>query len=373
MKKIILMIAIVALARAAAQAQVLAFQPGDLAVLRAGDGLVSLHHKQSPLFIDEFVPGVSNASPVFTVPIATNGPGTIFINGHAVTEGMLSRSDDKRLLAFAGYGGVNLLQIPGTPSLLDIERVFGTMDAAGHEQTIVYEKHSADVKMNPRGAATDGSNNFWSCGNAFGTAYFNALPPDGLVIFNGAPNSRDAKIINHVLYVTLNDEDATAAGLNAGIYSFQDADGNPAPLPKAATSSLALVVEARKPYTRIAGFDMNPQATVAYMADTDMGVEKYVKTNGSWQFAYNFSIPQNISAADNHENGCFGLAVNFSGAAPVIYATTTEGYNGCVNSNRVVQIVDTNAMATVMTLAQSPSDRIAYRGIDFTPENPSAH
>ncbi len=369
MKNMILTIAALALAGAAAQAQgVPSFQPGRLAVMRAGDRMVSLHQKQSPLFIDEFLPGAFNPSPTFTLRVPTNGPQTIFINGHAATEGMLSRSDDKHLLAFAGYGGVNLLQVPGTPSLLDIERVFGTVDAAGHEQTIVYEKHSADVKMNPRGAATDGSNNFWSCGNAFGTAYFNAGPPSGLVIFNGAPDSRDAKIINHVLYVTLNDEDAAAANLNAGIYSFQDTDGNPAPLPKAPTSSLALVVAATSPYTKIAGFDMNPQGTIAYMADTDMGVEKYVKTNGSWQFACNFSIPQNISTADNHENGCFGLAVDFSGAAPVIYATTTEGYNGCVNSNRVVQIVDTNAMATVTTLAQSPSDRIAYRGIDFTPE-----
>jgi len=66
--------------------------------------------------------------------------------------------------------------------------------------------------------------------------------------------------------------------------------------------------------------------------------------------------------------GCFGLVVDFSKPAPIIYATTTEGYDGSVNSNCVVRIVDTYATATVTTLAQSGSAKIAYRGVNFTPE-----
>jgi hypothetical protein len=92
-----------------------------------------------------------------------------------------------------------------------------------------------------------------------------------------------------------------------------------------------------------------------------------VKTDGAWKFAYNFSIPQNIPAEADNLNGCFAVAVDFSGTAPIIYATTTEGYGGSVNSNRVVQIVDTGADAKVTTIAQSPSGDIAYRGIAFTP------
>lgn len=94
-------------------------------------------------------------------------------------------------------------------------------------------------------------------------------------------------------------------------------------------------------------------------------------TELSPEFAYNFSIPQNIPAAANHETGCFALTADFSGAAPIIYATTTEGCNGCVNSNRVVQIVDTGASAGVTTIAQARSATIAFRGIAFTPENPA--
>jgi hypothetical protein len=131
-------------------------------------------------------------------------------------------------------------------------------------------------------------------------------------------------------------------------------------------------VEAVEPYTKNVGFDINPAGTVAYIADTTAGIQKYVKAGDSWKLAYNFSIPQNIPEAENHATGCFGLVVDFSRSNPTIYATTTEGYGGCVNSNRVIRIVDTNATAVVTTLAQAPSARIAYRGIDFTPEIPPA-
>ena len=342
------------------------FQPKHLAVLQAGNGELDLKLKQSPVFIDEFAPGAFNPQPLSAVAIPTNGPDTIFFNGHAATEGMLSRSADGRFLVFAGYGGVNLLQSGGTPSLLDIGRAFCTVDAEGRVHTVIYGKQGRSGKMNPRGAASDGENNFWSCGNALGTAYYNAAGSAAPVNFHDVPNSRAIKIINHTLYVTLNGADSIVAGQPPGIYSFTE-DDEDAPLPRSPDSALKLVVPAKEPYTKIAGFDLNPAGTIAYVADTADGVQKYVKTNGAWNFAYNFSIPQNIPASENHEAGCFGLVVDFTGPAPIIYATTAEGYNGCANSNRVVQIVDTNANAVVTTLAQAPNKQVAYRGIDFTP------
>lgn len=370
MKKIILMAAGVALAGLTAGAQE-KFLPNHLAVLRAGDGVLDLKLKQSPAFIDEFATDGFNAAPLLTVKIPTNGPDTLFFNGHAATEGMLTRSADGRLLAFAGYGGVNLLEMSGTPSVLNIKRGFCTVDAAGKIQTAIYGKQG-DEKMNPRGIVTDGTNNFWGCGNASGTVYYNPADLTEPVAFTAIPNSRAIKIINHVLYTTLNAPDGYVSGVPAGIFSFADADGNPAPLPRDAGSTLKLVVAAQEPYTKIAGFDMNADGTIAYLADAVAGIEKYVNTNGAWKFAYNFSIPQNIPASENRETGCFDVAVDFSGKVPVIYATTTEGYNGCVNSNRVVKIVDTNAMATVTTLAQAGNARMAYRGIAFTPESQPA-
>ena len=362
MKKIIMTAAVMGLAGLCAQAQLL---PKHLAVLRAGNGVMKLHLKQSPIFVDEFATGAYNDAPLMTVAIPTNGTDTIFFNGHAATEGMLSLSADGKELAFAGYAGVNLLQQTGTPSLLDIGRAFGTVNSTGKITTKIYEQYGGTEKMNPRGAATDGANHFWSCGNSSGTAYYDE-GSDALVKFTDVPDSRQVKIVNGTLYATLDGPDATYMNTQPGIFSFQD-NGSAAPLPKTKDATLNLVVPAKKQYAKIAGFDINPQATIAYTADVDNGIQKYVKSNGTWQFAYNFSIPQVIPEAVNHGDGCFAVAVDFSGASPIVYATTTEGYNGSVNSNRVVQIVDTGANATVTTIAQSKSDEIAYRGIDFTP------
>src|SRR5208282_5577904 len=161
MNKIILAVASVAgLAGLAAAEQPERFLPGHLAVLRAGDGVVGLKLKQAPIFIDQFDPGGFNSAPSYTVKIPTNGPDTLFFNGHAATEGALARSADRKLLSFAGYSGVNLLQSNGTPSLLDIQRAFCTVDAAGKVHTTCYRTHSRVEKMNPRGVVTDGSNNF---------------------------------------------------------------------------------------------------------------------------------------------------------------------------------------------------------------------
>jgi len=344
------------------------FLPKHLAVLRAGNGALRLHLKQSPVFIDEFAPDSFNNAPLLTIAIPTNGPDAIFFNGHAATEGMMCRSSDGQFLTFAGYGGVSLLQESGTPSLLDIGRAFCTVDAAGHTHTIIYEQYGGTEKMNPRGGVTDGANHFWSCGNASGTAYYDAGGSGGPVIFAAVPDSRQVKIISGTLYTTLNGPDGVFLGVPSGIFSFVDGSGDPEPLPDSPKTKLSLAVQADKDYSKIAGFDMNPEGTIAYTADAEKGVQKYVKADGDWKFAYNFSIPQNIPTAANHENGCFALTADFTGSAPVIYATTTEGYNGCVNSNRVVRIVDTGASAQVTTIAQATSAEIVFRGISFTPE-----
>jgi hypothetical protein len=360
---------IMALVSAGVRAQNAQFLPGQLAVLRAGDGLVNQHLKQSPIFVDQFDPNRFNPAPSFTVAIATNGVNAFFFNGHAATEGGMTRSADRRLLAFAGYGCVSLLEKPGTPSLLDISRGFCTVTADGSLRTFLYKVNDPTEKMNPRGAATDGAQNFWGCGNAGPTLFYNPTLGKATLEFQAVRNTRALRIINHVLYATLNGPDATAIDKQAGIYEFADKSGGVLPIPRQADAVIRLVVPASAPYTKIAGFDMNPGGTIAYVADTAEGIQKYVKQGGPWKLAYNFSIPSNIPGAGGHSAGCFGLAADFSRATPVIYATTTEGYGGSVNSNRVVRIVDTTANAVVTTVAQAANANICFRGIDFTPES----
>jgi hypothetical protein len=225
------------------------------------------------------------------VPIPTNGANSFFFNSHAATEGVLSRSADRRLLVFAGYGGVNLLAIPGTPSLLDIQRGFCTVDAAGAINTLLYKPAASEEKINPRGAASDGTN-FWGCGNAGATLYFTPAASKAPVEFASVENTRAMKIINHALYATLNGPDGIAMESSAGIYQFVDAAGAPLPLPLQADAKIQLVVPAAEAYVKISGFDLNPDKTIAYTADTGAGIQKYVKSGTGWKLAYNFAIPR---------------------------------------------------------------------------------
>lgn len=349
---------------AQARAEESHFVPKHLAVLRAGDGTFKLIHKQSPVFVDQFEMEQMNAAPSFTVAIPTNGPNSFFLNGHAASEGNLTRSADHKLLTFAGYGGMDLLKVDGTASRLNIPRGFATIDPSGAIHTYLYKADlSEDVKVNPRGVVTDGKNNFWGCGNANGTFFYNPTGSEQLVRFQAFPSSRDIDIINDTVYVTLNSSDAELKDIAAGIYSFE-----PDAMPRRPDEAAKLIVEAAPDYKKVVGFDINPAQNVAYMSDTAAGIQKYVKTNDHWTLAYNFSIPQTISKDENNSAGCFGLVVDFSQTAPVIYATTTEGYGGSVNSNRVVRIVDTNSAAYVATIAQAAGTNIAFRGITFTPD-----
>ena len=89
--------------------------------------------------------------PSFSVRIPTNGPNSFFFNGHAATEGVLTRSVDHKLLAFAGYGGVDLLQVSGTVSRLDIKRGFSTVGRSGTVHTFLYRSEVPTEKVNARG------------------------------------------------------------------------------------------------------------------------------------------------------------------------------------------------------------------------------
>ncbi len=241
------------------------FLPGHLAVLRAGDGVFDLGPKQSPVFVDQFDPHGSNAGPSLTVAISTNGPSSFFFNGHAATEGLMTRAANRKLLTFAGYGGVNLLEMGGTASRLDIQRGFATVDNGANIHTYLYKTSVSGAKLNPRGAATDGTNGFWGSGNADGTLYFKATDHQEPTRFSAFPNSRSVRIINDILYTRMNAAVGYASDKPAGIYTFQ-----PTPLPRQAGAAANLVIPAK--YQKVVAFDINPSGNIAYMSDTEAGI-----------------------------------------------------------------------------------------------------
>ena len=105
------------------------------------------------------------------------------------------------------------------------------------------------------------------------------------------------------------------------------------------------------------GFALNASATTAYLADDTLkgvgGIQRWDFSGGAWTMTYAFTSLTNIGAR--------GVAVDFSGAQPVIYATTAEN-----STNRLVSITDTGAASAATTLATAGVNQI-FRGVAFAP------
>ncbi len=406
-------------------AQTPAFTPGRIAVLQLGDGgpgrcaplgaITGITNynasdiagsRQTPLFIDEFDPNAANQTNNYSVQVAvpTNGPGAMLINGNAGTEGGMTLSADKSLLTFAGYQGDILSITTGgqtAPSNLSYDRGIGTVDAFATYAN-PYRGGGwygiATGKTNPRGVATDGAGSFWGCGNGYGSLYFTASLGQPIQFQNIALTSF-SKICNNTLYASVKKSEAVNL-YPAGIYSFVDFFNNPVAYPTTA-AYLHLEIPAEPAFSTIIGFDINPQNTVAYVADTAGGIQKYVKSGLNWQIAYNLAIPGYLSqnsgimaggvianpGATNNLVGAFSLTVDWSGPNPVIYATTsdTTWTNSPYYGNRVIRINDTNAvvigtnsiLATtniLTTLVHPPVvagimlTNVVYKSVTFTPD-----
>jgi hypothetical protein len=385
MKKILVTVLAAGVLTSAAHAQ---FLPGKLAVLRAGDNGTSkasnLANKHAPAFIDQIDPVTPNGTnqPSYTVAIPTNDPNlgspqAMWFNGQAGTEGNLARSADRGAITWTGYGG-DIFAIPGTPSKTAVPRGICVIDAQGSNH-VAYESQQwyglFAGQTNPRGVVSDnGTNDFWGSGGPnYGNILWDAADQT-LSVFESVSSTRSVQIINGKLYTTLQVGDGgNNPAYVAGIYGFEDFFNNPINLPTSDANFLDLIVPVVAPYTSIEGFAFDPLNDVAYTADINLGVQKYIKSGGSWRLACAWAVPANEPA--NVNTGCFGLAVDFSGSHNVIYATTTEGYGGNVNSNRVIRLDDTNNITTgalvtnsVITLQTAWSTNIAFRGLAWGPD-----
>ena len=129
----------------------------------------------------------------------------------------------------------------------------------------------------------------------------------------------------------------------------------PARRPTPASAGLLITGGSSTPYA----FAFNPDFTTAYVADDTLtgkgGVQRWDFNGSAWAMSYAFAGITNIGAR--------GVAVDFSGAHPVIYATTAEA-----STNRLVSITDTGAASTVTTLATAGVNQL-FRGVALTPNN----
>jgi len=318
------------------------FTPGNLAVLRAGDGVQTLANTGSAIFIDQFsVVG----SLINSVAIPASGTSALIVSGTATAEGSLTRSADGAYLTFGGYNTAQPFasSLPATAAAT-VPRGVGQVDANGNYALVTTSSTAfggtTTTSGGLRGVVTDGNNNYWGVGTANGSAsrgayYFGTASAAGFV--QTSPSPRVVNIFNGNLYYSL----------NTGISVFS---GSPT---TTAVPSVFITTSASS-----YDFTFNAGLTLAYIADDTAsavgGIQRWDFNGTSWSLSYTLGTGvANIGAR--------GLAVDFRGANPIIYATTAES-----SANRLITISDTGAGSAATTLATAPANEI-FRGLDFTP------
>jgi hypothetical protein len=199
---------------------------------------------------------------------------------------------------------------------------------------------------NIRSGATDGRGNYWGAGaNSAnnGTFYFG----------NGPTNTVQTNVANSMVIQDLGGNlYFSTQKITNGIWKISGTPTTPAT--PASASLLIKTGGSSTPYA----FAFNSDFTTAYVADDTLtgkgGVQRWDFNGSTWTMSYAFAGITNIGAR--------GVAVDFSGAHPIIYATTTEA-----STNHLVSITDTGAASTVTTNATAGVSQV-FRGVALTPD-----
>ena len=121
------------LALSAQLAHAAAFTPGNLAVLRVGEGSAALTNACTAIFVDEYSPSGALVQSI-ALPTADSGANnSICLSGTATSEGFMTRTGDGQALVVAGYDAV-----PGTALIstaAGINRVVAIIAADGTVDT----------------------------------------------------------------------------------------------------------------------------------------------------------------------------------------------------------------------------------------------
>jgi PEP-CTERM motif len=303
------------------------FNPGNLAILQVGNGGASLTSAGTAIFLDQYTTGGSFVNN-FAIP--STGSGELVNSGSAASEGQLSLSGNGQYLVFAGYNAAAGTAGVAGASSSTVPRGIATMNASGN-YSLAATTASFYSGNNIRGGTSDGSGNFWGAGPASsgGTVYLGTGTPAQI----SSVNSLVVQDIGGNLFYS------TAKG-TTGIYKI-------AGTPTSGTVTPTLVLTNAAP----SDFTFNTSMTIAYVANTAGGIQRYDFSGGIWTSSYTL----------DSGTGMNGLAVNFSGTDPLIYATTEDGKN-------LIEITDSGPGSAATTLASVDGSTEAFRGLDFTPQ-----
>jgi hypothetical protein len=298
-----------------------------------GDGSCALTSAAAPVSLLEY-----DIAGQFRQSLAIPGnasPARLTVAGSSTSEGYLSLSSDLTSLSVVGYDAAIGTAAVASANSATVNRVLDVVTAAG---TISRFASSASLLsgQNIRSGVIAGTD-AWAVGSAGGVSLLTGSTPGS--IYNGITTLRVANVFNGDLFFSTQSGTTTR-----GIYQFNG-------LPTAAATPTQVITTDSA--SRPVDFSFSADASVAYIADertTGGGIEKWSHAGGVWTLSYTLSA--------GASRGARGLAVDFSGLNPVVYATTTQ--------NELIKIVDSGGASVPSVLATAPAN-VEWRGLEIAP------
>src|ERR1035438_1945177 len=341
--------------------------PQNVVVLRAGTASTG-----SQGFLDEYTPaGVlvqTITLPTTTATTPPTGSGTSIVFGQ--TTALIhetSLSDDGAFVVIPGYAACGASTVENTTSANN-QRVIATVDYLGNYTLANSNPTWASATTGVRGCASDGFGNFWGDWTG-GVSYLGNNNPYAGQVTGGW---RASAVINGTIFFSstlgvqyfngfaLPSLPTSGTSLGTGYYLQSAASGS-------AYSSAGFAI----PKAPLAAYFAGTQGSVAYIANynnTALMITPFTWNGGSWDKQADMIM--SYGAATAHP---LWLAVDYSGAQPIVYFTTT------VSGNGVYKFTDTSVTGTMLwgtavvaTSLFTPTAGFNYRGITMAPARPPA-
>ena len=296
------------------------FTPGNIVVLQT---VYTISKAPSQAILKEFT--TSGASGLTVALDSTSGAITPFMTDgrYGGSEGFLTTSTDGKFLVLGGYNYSSAVDITATTAS-SVNRVVGKVDRCG-QYTQMYSSSSFYNANDMRGAVSDGTN-FWAAGastpSVDGIDYFGPGAPTGLATAATPPSAYGMRIFNSQIYYSTQKKGPNNLATQLGIFSLSGGEPTSGPV----TVSLPIINVVSVAATAIPeDFSFSNDGKTCYIAinvNTAVGgIQKWTNTipwaTSGW--TYQYTLGTGVANV-----GAYGLVADYSGANPIIYATTFE-------------------------------------------------
>ncbi len=325
-----------------------AFAQGSVMVVKVGDGSAALSNASTSTYLLEYKTDGTLLN-TYAMPTAVSGANRILtLSGTATSEGLITRSDDKRYILITGYDAAPGTATVNTTTSAAVNRVVGRLDASGNLDVTTALNDYASAG-NPRSVVSTDGSAFWLSGSNVGVRYATFGATTSVQVESSVANTRYLNIFGGQLYTTSGSSGIRIATVGTGLpTSTGQTVTNLNGIPTATGSPYGFFFADLSP--SVAGYD------VLYIANDDAtGLQKYSFDGTAW--VSNGFISGSVR----------GLTGSVTGTTVTLFATTNTA-----SANSLITITDASGYnatitGTPVTIATAPANT-AFRGVALAPE-----